>query len=42
MIFPTSQVNCVVMKGLNDDEVVDFVKFTESKVSTAAAILIFL
>ena len=27
------KVNCVVMKGLNDDEILDFVKFTESRVS---------
>ena len=28
--FP--QINCVVMKGLNDDEITDFVAFTEEKV----------
>ena len=27
------QVNCVVMKGLNDDEICDFVSLTEEKVS---------
>ena len=27
------QVNCVVMKGLNDDELCDFVELTKSKVS---------
>ena len=27
------KVNCVVMKGLNDDEIVDFVKLSMNKVS---------
>ena len=27
-----SQLNCVVMNGLNEDEILDFVAFTESKV----------
>ena len=27
------QVNCVVMRGLNEDEICDFVAFTEKKVS---------
>ncbi len=26
------QINCVVMKGLNDDEICDFVALTENKV----------
>lgn len=26
------QINCVVMKGLNDDEICDFVALTEHKV----------
>ena len=26
------QLNCVVMKGLNDDEICDFVQLTEQKV----------
>ncbi len=28
------QLNCVVMKGVNDDEIPDFVALTEKKVST--------
>lgn len=27
------QLNCVVMKGVNEDEICDFVSLTESKVS---------
>lgn len=29
--FDSVKVNCVVMKGINDDELVDFVKLTESR-----------
>ncbi|XP_064394576.1 molybdenum cofactor biosynthesis protein 1-like isoform X2 [Halichondria panicea] len=29
--FSSLKVNCVVMKGLNDDEICDFVAFTETK-----------
>ena len=28
------QINCVVMKGLNDDEICDFVAMTQDKVTT--------
>ena len=31
-IFIYVQLNCVVMKGLNDDEICDFVQLTEQKV----------
>lgn len=27
----SSQVNCVVMRGLNEDELIDFVSLTERK-----------
>lgn len=27
----TSQVNCVVMRGINDDEICDFVEMTREK-----------
>lgn len=27
--FPPGQVNCVVMRGLNEDELLDFVALTE-------------
>ena len=30
--FTFIQINCVVMKGLNDDEICDFVQLTEHKV----------
>ena len=30
----TVQLNCVVMKGVNDDEICDFVSLTESKVGS--------
>ena len=35
-----SQINCVLMKGLNDDELCDFVALTEKKVSVVSKILI--
>jgi cyclic pyranopterin phosphate synthase len=28
---PPHQVNCVVMRGLNEDEILDFVALTEKK-----------
>ena len=33
MTFFSSQLNCVVMRGLNDDEICDFVALTEKKVN---------
>lgn len=32
------QLNCVVMKGLNDDEICDFVRLTEQKVTFSSMI----
>lgn len=32
-VITRSQINCVVMKGLNDDEICDFVALTEHMVS---------
>ena len=31
--FCDFQINCVVMRGINDDEVCDFVALTEKKVT---------
>lgn len=31
LLLPSSQVNCVVMRGLNEDELVDFVALTEKQ-----------
>ena len=33
-----TQINCVVMKGLNDDEICDFVALTEHKVRLLCAV----
>ena len=32
LLFNDCQVNCVVMRGLNEDEICDFVALTENKV----------
>ena len=32
--FSPLKINVVVMKGLNDDEILDFVEFTKDKVCT--------
>ena len=32
-VYFCCQINCVVMRGLNTDELVDFVSLTEHKVS---------
>ena len=29
--FPLPKVNCVVMRGVNDDEIADFVEFTRER-----------
>jgi len=34
--FCAFQINCVVMRGINDDEVCDFVRVTEEKVTNYA------
>lgn len=34
--FERVKVNCVVMRGLNDDEIVNFVRLAETMVSLSA------
>jgi len=40
--FFVFQINCVVMRGINDDEVCDFVTLTEEKVTICTLIMLYL
>jgi len=41
LIFLLFQINCVVMRGINDDELCDFVGLTEKKVTAFCAFLFY-
>jgi len=39
-MFIIFQINCVVMRGINDDEICDFVSLTEKKVTSYTFVIL--